>query len=90
EVAFHGLLNLTQDESLARKGLKLEGVHDDFRLTAMEWIANHRPDEARELCLDYLAHPPTEPARQRAVSILGRVKDKPGERRAFEAIAAVL
>ena len=90
EAAYQALLAQTDDLDLANRGLTLEGVGDGFRVGALEWMADHRPEEARAACLEILSHPPTETLRSHAIRRLGRLKDKPGERTVYNLLVEVL
>ena len=90
QTAYRQLIKVTGDVALLKRGLHMDGVHDQFRIDSLRWYERQRPDEARTLCLQMLAHPDSEPERVTAIQTLGRLKDMPGKRTVFNALAAIL
>lgn len=90
ERAFRTLLSLTKDENLARQGLSMDGVHDDFRSASVAWFVDNRPDQARTMILDMVTKPVSEDLRVTMIRSLGKLKDKAGERAVYNYLAGVL
>ena len=90
EHAARGLLDATNDATLADELWKKDGVHDLFRQIALTWWSRKNPDVARERCLEAIDNQLPEPTRVHAIDLLGTLKDKKGERRVYEALTAIL
>lgn len=89
ESALDALVALTKDPNLVLKAWNTDSYDEGFRTFAVNWWAQHTPDDARERCLDILQSPPSEPVRVAAIRALGTLKDKPGDDRVYNALVRV-
>lgn len=88
--AFYAMMKLTKDEALVERAWGMKVFDDSYRIYALRWWRDNKPDEARERALQVVAKPDSELLRQAAIEVLGVVKDKPKERRVFDALIGVV
>lgn len=86
--AAESLVALTSDEKVVRKAWDTDSFQETLRTFALGWLVEHRPDEARKICLELVTRPRNEALRVFALDRLGALKDAPGERAAFDALMA--
>lgn len=87
---FRSLMHLTKSNDMAEEAWKTEGGGDGYRIMAIDFWRESKPDVARDRCLEVLKGGFPEPTRVHAIDTLGELKDKKGSREVYKALTYVL
>jgi aminopeptidase N len=87
--ALSGLLNASKDRVLADEAWSRDSQWEMFRISALNWFAEHEPKEAYERCIRILEDRPNEPLDLSAVGLLARLKNEDADRKGYRLLIQI-